>query len=746
MSEPEARPAVAAGFLRHWRGDAAGGLNAALVALPIELIYGLFAVAPLGLDWAEHGLRAALWACVLGGLLGALFRTAGGMISGTASVTALLLGTLASHLMQHPQLQAVADPAGTAFVLLLACTLLAGIVQWLFGMAGVGRVLKFVPYPVSSGLMCGVATLLVIAALRPALGVASASDWSQVPVSWHPLSIGVFAATLALCFWLRRQFAQLPGPALAMLAGSLLHHGLVAIAGAGALGGTSIAIDTLVPSYSVWQMLLAQQPLAWLAWLPTLAPYALAIAALASLESLLCLPSIDEAHNRRTDGDRQLRRLGMANALAGLLGATMTAANPARVAINLASGARSALSGVVYACTLLLAVLALGSWLGMVPHAVTAAILVFMASRMVDDGTRRLAWQVLVRQAAMAREQYRLLVANFSVVVLVAMVVVFGDMLKGVAVGVLAAMFLFVRAGMRSVVRRVTSAELRRSLKVRSLADMQVLARTGAQVVVIEVEGALFFGTADQLAREIDARADAGARWLVLDLQRVSDVDPTGARSLLLAAKRLHSQRRSLALAGANNRVGRVLQAMGLEALTAPVQWFDDLDTALEAHEDLLLRENGEQGEPRALSFLQTALAEGMTDAQGKQLQAYLQQRECGVGERIFRTGETGSSLFVAADSVVDILLPMDSGRSRRVASFAPGVVFGEMALLDNKPRSADAVAKSAGTVWELTREQLSRIEREHPEIARCIQYNLSRSLAERLRLTTTELRLATEP
>ncbi len=135
-----------------------------------------------------------------------------------------------------------------------------------------------------------------------------------------------------------------------------------------------------------------------------------------------------------------------------------------------------------------------------------------------------------------------------------------------------------------------------------------------------------------------------------------------------------------------------------------------------------------------------------MTDAQGKQLQAYLQQRECGVGERIFRTGETGSSLFVAADSVVDILLPMDSGRSRRVASFAPGVVFGEMALLDNKPRSADAVAKSTGTVWELTREQLSRIEREHPEIARCIQYNLSRSLAERLRLTTTELRLATEP
>ena len=159
---PIARDDHAARRAGHWRGDLAGGLNAALVALPIELIYGLFAVAPLGLDWAEHGLRAALWACVLGGLLGALLRTAGGTITGTASITALLLGTLAAQLMQHPQIQAAADPAATAFVLLLVCTAVAGALQWLFGLAGVGRVLKFVPYPVLAGLMCGVATPLTI--------------------------------------------------------------------------------------------------------------------------------------------------------------------------------------------------------------------------------------------------------------------------------------------------------------------------------------------------------------------------------------------------------------------------------------------------------------------------------------------------------------------------------------------------------------------------------------------------------
>lgn len=744
MSGSEARTTTPTATQNHWRGDLAGGLNAALVALPIELVYGLFAVAPLGLDWSQHGIRAALSACVLGGVVGALLRTTGGVISGTASVTALLLGTLAASLMRHPGILATPDPAATAFVLLLLCTALAGILQWVFGVARLGRILKFVPFPVLAGLMCGVATLLLLASLRPALGADNTIAWADAPAAWLPWSTLVFAVSLGMCFWLRRYYPRLPAPALAMLVGATLHHLLISGVGITALGGTSSAIDTLVPTYSVWQSLLAQGPVALIGWLPTLAPYAMAIAALASLESLLCLPLIEEVNHRRTDGDRHLRVLGLGNFLAGMLGATVTTANPSRVAINLASGARTAWSGVAYSATLLLAVVFLGNWLGMVPNAVTAAILAFMASRMVDAGTQRLAVQVLMRRRSVAPEQYRLLMANFSVVVLVALVVVLGDMLKGVAVGVFAAMFLFVRAGMRSVVRSVVTAEQRRSLKVRSLADMQVLAAEGRRTAVIEVEGALFFGTSDQLARAIDAMAP-NTQWLILDLQRVSDVDPTGAHNLLLAARRLHTQHRTLSLAGAAPRVEQVLKAMGLESSNAPVHWYDDLDSALEDHEDTLLRRSGSAAGVAPLSFLQTSLADGMTYQQGKLLQSHLTRRSCESGEVVFRRGDSGSSLFVTTGSVVDILLPLENGKSRRVASFAPGVVFGEMALLDGQPRSADAIINGAGTVWELTRDSLSEIEQHHPAIAHCIHLSLSRSLAERLRLTTLELRIAAQ-
>ena len=186
----------------------------------------LSVIVTLGAAWAEHGLRAALWACVLAGALGLLLRSAGGMLNGSASATALLLGTLATALMRNPEIQASADPAMTSFGLLLSCTLLAGVFQWVFGMVGIGRALKYVPYPVIAGLMCGVAMLLMVSALRPALGLHGDAPWQDAWHAWLPSSTLVFACTLALCLWTRRRFPRLPGPALALLAGTLLHPGM----------------------------------------------------------------------------------------------------------------------------------------------------------------------------------------------------------------------------------------------------------------------------------------------------------------------------------------------------------------------------------------------------------------------------------------------------------------------------------------------------------------------------------------
>lgn len=725
-----------------WRGDVAGGSAAALAALPIELVYGLLAVAPLGTAYADHGLRAALWGCVLGGVLGFVLRTSGGMITGSRPATGLILGTLATTLLQHPKLLAAPDPAALAFVLLLICTALAGLCQCLFGLGRLGRVLKYVPYPVVSGLMGGVGLLMLLSALRPGLGVAGGMPWGAVPQAWHPLSLVVTVATLAICVRAPRWTRRLPGAVLALVGGTVLHHGLASAFGAEHLGPTSGSAHGLFPQLSVWQAVLAGGGWELLGWLRLLLPYALAIAAFASLESLLCLAAIEADQHRRLDGDRELSRQGLANGIAGLLGATPSVGNLSRVKVNLSGGGTTPRSSLAYGLTLAAVVLFAGRWASWVPGAATAGILIYYAATMVDDGALRLARQVFLERRGLPPGQYRLLLANFLVIILVALVATAGDMMEALTAGVIAAMVLFVRSSMKPVIRQTYSAQCHRSLKVRASADTERLARTGDQIVVFELDGPLFFGTADRAAREIE-KAARHAAWLIVDLTRVSDVDPTGARSLYRIGRQLADQRRQLFVCGASLPIEQFLRAMGLGATVPARHWHPDIDTALEAAEDALL---GAEGDAYAgVSLAQSMLADGLTAAQARLLEDYLEQRIVPAAAPIFRVGEPGDSLFVASDGVVDILLPLKQGRRRRIASFAPGNIFGELALLEAKPRSADAVAQGACTIWELKRARLAEIEAQHPELASRLLLNLSRSLAHRVRTTTAEFRLAME-
>lgn len=273
---------------------------------------------------------------------------------------------------------------------------------------------------------------------------------------------------------------------------------------------------------------------------------------------------------------------------------------------------------------------------------------------------------------------------------------------------------------------------------------MALLEAEGGRIVVIEIEGALFFGTADRVSVEAE-RIAAEASFIVIDMRRIRDVDPTGARTLLQIARKLRGKKIRMAIAGANPQIEAFLRAMGLQAEIPSDLWHTDLDEALENAEDELLARHGIDDRHATVSLSETALTTGLTSSQVSILSGYMHQHVMESEGRVFGQGDTGESVYVATDSVVDILIPLSGGRHKRVASFAPGIVFGEMALLEGKPRSADAVVKGKGTVLELARHQLDEIMRTHPDIACQLLHNLSVILAGRLRMTTQELRLQAE-
>lgn len=724
--------------------DVRAAINTAIVAVPQEINYGLLALAPLvgvlAQDAGARGIQAALVGGVVAMLAAVLAGCRFGQVYGSRPTLSLLLAALAASMLGGEGIWQVVIGESAALLPLLAATVvLAGALQLLFARLGVGRLIKYLPYPVLAGFMNGVAVLLLWAAMR--ILWADQQLWSLL----------VCAVALAVAFrpWRRGWGKWLPGALQAVVAGGLV-HGL----GSWLLGSAQIG-QTLPPLQAGWPMLHWGEGLAvlrlWPVW-QALLPYALAMAVIASLESLLAAATLDGMTGERSNSDRELLAAGLANVAAGLCGGLPVAGSLSRSGMLVGGGARSRGAMLIYAAGLLLVLLLCLPLLSVLPRAAIAAILLLVAWQMVNDWTRQLLRQVFWRRGAVASSAQRDLDRQAVVMLAVTVTAVLSDLKNAVLLGVLLAMVLFIQANTRLPFRRICDGTQRHSLRWRNAQERTWLREQGRRIVLIEAEGILFFGTGDRLAREIDRIVGAAERLdcLILDLRRVVDIDATGARILQQVAQRLRRQGTTLLLAhltaaDARQGKGRFLRALGLEQDFPLSDWYADDEAALEAAEDLLLaQEQGMSVREDSLTLAHSDFGAGLNQDELRRLISVMQPRSLASGAALFRQGEAGDSLFVVCSGTISIRLPGTQGESgKRVAAFGPGVVVGEMALLEGKPRSADALADSDSELLELSRGDFDRLAQDTPALAQHLLRNLACLLAERLRQTTQDLQQA---
>ena len=174
------------------------------------------------------------------------------------------------------------------------------------------------------------------------------------------------------------------------------------------------------------------------------------------------------------------------------------------------------------------------------------------------------------------------------------------------------------------------------------------------------------------------------------------------------------------------------------------------VDTAMEWAEESLLSDRGyalpagsghtrDDGGVSDLSDLD--FTHGLSPDQLDVLRSYLDSREFAAGTVIFEEGSIGAELFILSTGQVSARTTLEHGRRMRLTTFSPGVVFGEMALLDGSTRSATAIADSDAQCMALTADSYRRLSDEHAEIALVLTRNLGHLMAERLRLTNGQLR-----
>lgn len=452
---------------------------------------------------------------------------------------------------------------------------------------------------------------------------------------------------------------------------------------------------------------------------------------IAVLGHYLNLNAIEMAGEADLDDRRATVLTGMANLGIGGLGGIPAYPSSSTTLSARMMGAGHPAFPLALLVMLGLAMALAGDVLAIVPGFVSGGLLLFIGGRV--------AWQWLVRPIGSLPWHEWLLSA-----LIVAISLVFG-ILPAVAFGCLAASVLFVVSyGQLPVVRRAGSLAGFRSGVDRAASEAALLDAEAARVTVLQVEGFLFFGTADQLARRmrlalapVDQGPGAGARtrFLVLDCRRLTGVDAAAVATLERQARRARSQGHLILLAGAPRALTDAVSRRGFDdpGKKAGLAVMPDLERALERVEDLILAGQSAPASD-ALSTLRSFTA---SEVEARALQARLQIRDLEPGAVLIRAGERSSEIFLLDQGRLGIYVSRPDGGRLRLRLIGAGSIVGEMALYLGLPRTADVIAEGPARVLVMTEAALADLAQDAPAELAAWHAVMAGTLADKLSRTT---------
>jgi len=710
------------------RIDIIAGLVSSTVAIPLAMAFGMFAFVTLGDEYFAYGAMAGLISAVIAGFVCVLLGDRSTRVYAPRITTTFFLGLLLYSLLHRATtVDAEPDVAATLLVF-FAIILLGGLFQALFGLMRLGSLIKFAPHPVMAGFQNMAAVLLFLVQLGNVLGFEHNIRFTRVFGAIgqaRPLSALVAALTFAAMWNARRITTKVPPVLIGLGCGIIAYYGIVLSGFADMLGPNigaltaSAAMRTVLVDFSGLPMAVPLE-----SSVSVIMPSALALAIIASIDALLCAKLTSQPGELRAGDDSLLIRLGIANAVSASFGGITNGINIGPGLTNRAFGGSSWLSVIVNAAAALAAATLLFPALAYMPRAVLSAAIMVIAIQHIDPWTKQLAAR-LIKPGTPQRGAIAL---DLGVSVFVSLLSIAINVVSAVFVGIVLAVLLFVVRMSRSNIRRLYRCDAVRSRRYRDPAELEVLHVQSASVLVIELQGALFFGSAERLAQIVDSETFKGTTALLLELRRITEIDSTGARILgdIDAALGARGVKLALVLSGRTETAARLADIFQRD------RFFPDIDRAIEWAEDDLLRKAG-TGQSLELSLDRVPLLRDFTADQVERLRSWLEPVAWPAGHVVFRHGDPGSSLYLVTRGRASVHLRHDDGGIRLV-TFAAGAVFGELALLDRGPRSATITADEDLTGFGLSEASFTELCHEQPDIAIKLLSALGRELSVRLR------------
>lgn len=551
------RQTLRAGYSwKNLRSDLSAGVTVGIIAIPLAMALAIaVGVAP------QHGLYTVLVA----GTLTALFGGSRFNVSGpTAAFVVILL------------------PITQQFGLggLLLCTLMAGLILIALGLMRAGRLIEFIPYPVTLGFTAGIGIVIATLQIKDLLGLRLISEphnyIEQLNGLLHALpslQLGdclVALVCLAVLLTWTRWVPKIPGHLLALtvgaLLGLLLENLQIPVATLGERFSYSLdgiqypGIPPFLPSFVwPWQLPGADgQPLkvSFELFRQLLAP-AFAIAMLGAIESLLCAVVADGMTGSKHDPNGELIGQGIGNLVAPLFGGITATAAIARSAANVRAGAYSPLAAIAHAGVVLIAILFLAPLFSYLPMAALAALLLVVAWNMSEPRHVRHTLRIAPRSDVLVLLTCLILTVLF-------------DMVLAVGVGLLLAAGLFIKR-----MSDLTDTEALPKHFHQALNDLP------EHVLAYAIRGPLFFGAAEK-ALSVLRRFTPGVRVVIVDISAVPLLDMTALAALDNVLRDYREQHVGLVLSGPTPQVRLQLRRAGIVRVEGQLAYVRDLLQARE--------------------------------------------------------------------------------------------------------------------------------------------------------------------
>ena len=501
------------------KGDLFGGITAGVVALPLALAFGIQAFG--GVDdpsAASVGALAGLVGATMLGFFASLFGGTPSQISGPTGPMTVITASLISGIWASQQ------SMSAVLISMSLAGLFCGLFQILFGVIKIGKYVRYIPYPVLSGFMSGIGVIIILQQLYPLIGLKSPvlvlDMVTQLPeritggISLMALALGL--GTIAIIYLFPLLTKKVPATLVALVGVTIVSL-LVGFPEFLTIGD----IPSGLPKPVIASLDL--QGLDWGQLLTVSVVPGLTLAGLGSIDTLLTSVVTDNITKTHHDSNRELVGQGIGNMLAGAFGGIAGAGATMRTVVNVRSGGRSRMSGMVHSVMLLAVLLGLGGLVKYVPLSVLAGILISVGIGIIDfKGFKDLL---------------RIPRADSFVLISVFLLTVFVDLLTAVGIGMVIACVLFMKRASDLVEGGYSSQEMT-NLDVESPWDHEdgIPDTVAHKIYIQRLNGPIFFGTITGF-QQVMGNVPPDAKIVIIRMKRVSFMDQSGLYAMETAIK-----------------------------------------------------------------------------------------------------------------------------------------------------------------------------------------------------------------